>query len=89
MVSARTAFRGVAGVVVTLVHHSKVLLLGFQLEGRKPGSATHVATWSQIHLVYRHSDMRWNDVSIVALQSGQEGLWSVEPACLRSRRDLV
>ena len=76
MVSARTAFRGVAGVAVTLVHHSKVLLLGFQLEGRKPGSATHVATWSQILLVYRHSDMRWCDVSIVALHNGQEGLWS-------------
>ena len=40
MVSVRTAFRGVAGVVVMLVHHSKVLLFGFQLEGRKPGSAT-------------------------------------------------
>ena len=58
MVSARTAFRGVAGVAVTLVHHSKVLLLGFQLEGLKPGSATHVATWSQILLVYHAYGLR-------------------------------
>ena len=76
MTSVHTAFGSVAGVVVALIHHSKVLLDGFQLGGLSPGSATHVATRSQILLVYRHSDMRWNDASIVALQSGQEGLWS-------------
>ena len=76
MTSVRTTFRGVAGVVVTLIHHSKVLLDGFQLGGLSPGSATHVATQPQILLVYRHSEMRWKEFSIVALHSGQKGLWS-------------
>ena len=58
MVRVRTAFHGVAGVVVMLFHHSKVLLLGLQLDGRKPSCATQVATKSQIRRVYRHSDVR-------------------------------
>ena len=58
MVSVRTALRGMAGVVVMLFHHSKILLLGLQLEDPKPGCAVQVATSSQIRRVYRHSDVR-------------------------------
>ena len=76
MTSVRTAFRGVAGIVVTLIHHSKVLLDGFHFGGLRSGSTTHVATRPQILLVYRHLEMRWSEVSIVALHRGQKGLWS-------------
>ena len=58
MVSVRTALRGMAGVVVMLFHHSKVVLLGLQFEGRKPGCAVQLATRSQMRRVYRHSDVR-------------------------------
>ena len=58
MARVRTAFRGVAGVVVMLFHHSKILLLGLQLEDPKPDCAVQVATSSQIRRVYRHSDVR-------------------------------
>ena len=58
MARVRTAFHGVAGVVVMLFHHSKILLLGLQLEDPKPGCAVQVATSSQIRRVYRHSDVR-------------------------------
>ena len=58
MVSVRTALRGMAGVVVMLFHHSKVVLLGLQFEGRKPGCAVQLATRSQMRRVYRHSNVR-------------------------------
>ena len=58
MVSVRIALRGMAGVVVMLFHHSKVVLLGLQFEGRKPGCAVQVVIRSQMRHVFRHSDVR-------------------------------
>ena len=51
MVRVRIAFRGVEGVIATLLHHSRVVLLVLQLEGRNPGCATQFATRSQIRRV--------------------------------------
>lgn len=58
-VMLRVALRGVAAVVVMLVHHSKVVELCAQFAGSRWGCAVQVAMRAQIHLVSRHSASMW------------------------------